>query len=88
MTSEEVEAEWEKTRDIDNPLNPWVQVYKGELKLEEGAHFHDRPPLDIVIGEFCPQEDAAAAREIPVPIPKVIMVTTIWILYIFKMLNI
>ena len=22
MTAEEVEAEWEKTRDIDNPLNP------------------------------------------------------------------
>ncbi len=28
MTPEEIEAEWEKTRDIDNPLNPWVQVYK------------------------------------------------------------
>ncbi len=28
MTPEEVEAEWEKTRDIDNPLSPWVQVYK------------------------------------------------------------
>ena len=52
MSPEEVEAEWEKTRDIDNPLNPWVQVYKGELKLEEGAHFHDRPPLDIVIRKF------------------------------------
>ena len=26
MTEEEVEAEWEKTRDIDNPLSPWVQV--------------------------------------------------------------
>merc|ERR1711988_1447342 len=52
MTPEEVEAEWEKTRDIDNPLNPWVQVYKGELKLEEGAHFHDRPALDIVIRKF------------------------------------
>ncbi len=33
MTAEEVEAEWEKTRDIDNPLSPWVQVYKGELNL-------------------------------------------------------
>ena len=52
MSAEEVEAEWEKTRDIDNPLNPWVQVYKGELKLEEGAHFHDRPALDIVIRKF------------------------------------
>merc|ERR1719400_2161286 len=52
MTSAEIEAEWEKTRDIDNPLNPWVQVYKGELKLGEGAHFHDRPALDIVIRKF------------------------------------
>merc|ERR1712226_1784232 len=52
MTPEQVEAEWEKTRDIDNPLNPWVQVYKGELQLEEGAHFHDRPALDIVIRKF------------------------------------
>lgn len=52
MTPEEIEAEWEKTRDIDNPLNPWVQVYRGELKLEEGAFFHDRPALDIVIKKF------------------------------------
>ena len=28
MTPQEVEAEWEKTRDIDNPLSPWVHVYK------------------------------------------------------------
>lgn len=28
MTPEEIEAEWEKTRDIDNPLSPWVQKYK------------------------------------------------------------
>jgi len=52
MTPEEVEAEWEKTRDIDNPLSPWVQVYKGELNLEEGDKFHDRPPLDLVIKKF------------------------------------
>ncbi len=24
MTQREVEAEWEKTRSIDNPLTPWV----------------------------------------------------------------
>jgi len=52
MTEEEVEAEWEKTRDIDNPLSPWVQVYKGELNLDDGENFHDRPPLDIVIRKF------------------------------------
>ena len=28
MTKEEVEEEWEKTREIDNPLSPWVQKYK------------------------------------------------------------
>merc|ERR1719297_535544 len=52
MSIDEIEAEWEKTRDIDNPLNPWVQVYKGELKLEEGTNECDRPPLDIVIRKF------------------------------------
>ncbi len=35
MTKEEVEAEWEKTRDIDNPLTPWVQVYKVSKKIED-----------------------------------------------------
>merc|ERR1712073_227634 len=52
MSIDEIEAEWEKTRDIDNPLNPWVQVYKGELKLEEGTNDCDRPLLDIVIRKF------------------------------------
>merc|ERR1719305_818801 len=59
MTAEEVEAEWERTRDIDNPLSPWVQVYKGELNLEEGEHFHDRPPLDLVIRKFRPAKITA-----------------------------
>merc|ERR1719322_2087938 len=52
MSKEEVDAEWEKTRDIDNPLSPWVQVYKGELNLEDCENFHDRPPLEIVIRKF------------------------------------
>jgi hypothetical protein len=26
MSKEEEEVEWEKTRDIDNPLSPWIQV--------------------------------------------------------------
>ena len=33
MTAEDEEAEWEKTRDIDNPLSPWVQVNIGNKKL-------------------------------------------------------
>ena len=28
MSPKEVEEEWEKTREIDNPLSPWVHVYK------------------------------------------------------------
>merc|ERR1712130_552535 len=42
----------EKTRDIDNPLSPWVTKYKGELNLDDGENFHDRPPLEIVIRKF------------------------------------
>jgi len=52
MTPEMEEAEWDKTRDIDNPLSPWVAKYKGELNLDDGENFHDRPPLEIVIRKF------------------------------------
>jgi urea-proton symporter len=52
LTKEEIEAEWEKTRDIDNPLTPWVQVYKDDLKLVEGVNFHDRPALEIIVAKF------------------------------------
>merc|ERR1711936_347806 len=52
LTPEMEEAEWDKTRDIDNPLSPWVAKYKGELNLEDGENFHDRPPLDLVIRKF------------------------------------
>jgi len=52
LTSEMEEEEWDKTRDIDNPLSPWVTKYKGELNLDDSEHFHDRPPLEIVIRKF------------------------------------
>ena len=52
MTPEIEEAEWERTRDIDNPLSPWVTKYKGELNLDDGENFHDRPPLEVVIRKF------------------------------------
>jgi len=52
MTPEIEEAEWDKTRDIDNPLSPWVAKYKGELNLGDIENFHDRPPLEIVINKF------------------------------------
>merc|ERR1712061_275027 len=52
MTPEIEEEEWEKTRDIDNPLSPWVAKYQGELNLDDVENFHDRPPLEIVIRKF------------------------------------
>jgi len=52
MSPEIEEEEWEKTRDIDNPLSPWVAKYQGELNLDDVENFHDRPPLDIVIRKF------------------------------------
>jgi hypothetical protein len=36
-------------------LHPCLKIFllfQGELHLEEGDHFHDRPPLDIVIRKF------------------------------------
>ena len=62
MDSSMVNAEWEKTRDIDNPLNPWVLVYKDDLNFEaqgQGARFHDRPALEIVVAKFRPAKITA-----------------------------
>jgi hypothetical protein len=28
LTAEQVEEEWAKTHNIDNPLSPWIQTYK------------------------------------------------------------
>jgi len=52
MTAEDVEAEWEKTRDIDNPLSPWLEKYKGEMNLNDAENLCDRPPLELVIRKF------------------------------------
>ena len=54
MTKEMEEEEWDKTRDIDNPLSPWVVKYQGELDLKDVGEFHNRPPLDLVIRKFRP----------------------------------
>ena len=54
MTKEMEEEEWSKTRDIDNPLSPWVSKYQGELDLEmsDMREFHEKPPLELVIKKF------------------------------------
>ena len=54
MTKEMEEEEWNKTRDIDNPLSPWVSKYQGELDLEvsDMKEFHEKPPMDLVVTKF------------------------------------
>ena len=54
MTKEIEEEEWNKTRDIDNPLSPWVAKYQGELDLEmsDMKEFNEKPPLDLVVSKF------------------------------------
>ena len=54
MTKEMEEEEWNKTRDIDNPLSPWVSKYQGELDLEvsDMREFHEKPPMDLVVSKF------------------------------------
>ena len=54
MTKEMEEEEWNKTRDIDNPLSPWVSKYQGELDLEvsDMKEFHEKPPMDLVVSKF------------------------------------
>ena len=52
MNKEDVEEEWEKTRNIDNPLSPWIDNYKNELNLDEDDCINQRPPLDIVVQKF------------------------------------
>ena len=52
MTKKDGEEEWEKTRNIDNPLSPWIENYKNELNLDEDDCNNKRPPLDIVLQKF------------------------------------
>ncbi|KAF0301993.1 putative urea active transporter 1 [Amphibalanus amphitrite] len=54
MTPEQMEHEWEKTRDIDNPLTPWVHVYRDCLDISEARNvsYHERPPIDGIVRRF------------------------------------
>ena len=33
-------------------MSPWVQIYKGELNIDEGDCFYEKPPLELVIRKF------------------------------------
>ncbi|XP_037079202.1 urea-proton symporter DUR3-like [Pollicipes pollicipes] len=55
MTAAQMDREWEKTRDIDNPLTPWVYTYRHCLQLSdasEAASYHERPPLSGIVHRF------------------------------------
>ena len=42
-----------KSNDVGSTtITTFENFFQGEMNLEEGAHFHDRPPLDIVIRKF------------------------------------
>ena len=44
MEEEEI---WNITKDIDNPLTPWTQLYKEELDLQPTGRYHDRPATTL-----------------------------------------
>ncbi|XP_053394381.1 uncharacterized protein LOC128555605 [Mercenaria mercenaria] len=39
---------WEKTRDIDNPLSPWTELYEKDLNLTGAYRLDSRPSLEEV----------------------------------------
>ncbi|XP_060608093.1 uncharacterized protein LOC132760193 [Ruditapes philippinarum] len=43
--SEEGSEIWEKTRDIDNPLSPWTELYEKDLHLIGAYRLDNRPSL-------------------------------------------
>lgn len=43
---------WENTRDIDNPLSPWVELYARELDIRGVHELDKRPSLQIVTDTF------------------------------------
>ncbi|XP_022237451.1 urea-proton symporter DUR3-like [Limulus polyphemus] len=49
---EEENHDWEKTRNIDNPLNPWTNVYQKEFKIPDTRLYQNRPSLETVVKAF------------------------------------
>ncbi|XP_006823327.1 uncharacterized protein LOC100367327 [Saccoglossus kowalevskii] len=52
MTDEQKEEEWEKTRDIDNPLLPWADRYASEIGHYDSKRLSNRPELKLVEKTF------------------------------------
>ncbi|CAK9291236.1 unnamed protein product [Gordionus sp. m RMFG-2023] len=49
---EEIAEIWENTRDIDNPLSPWVEVYENDFDIKDTHYLIDRPTLSEVKIKF------------------------------------
>ena len=59
-SSEMADSVWETTRDIDNPLSPWTEMYARDLNLSGANKLDNRPSLEEVylyllfnMCEFC-----------------------------------
>ena len=50
----EKNREWDKTRDIDNPLTPWTMLYQVDLNMPPPKSHHERPPVETSV--FSPVE--------------------------------
>ena len=45
----EKNREWDKTRDIDNPLTPWTMLYQVDLNLPPPKTHHERPSVEVSV---------------------------------------
>ncbi|XP_033624975.1 urea-proton symporter DUR3-like [Asterias rubens] len=52
LTEEESLEIWEKTRDIDNPLSPWTELYVREFNITDVKLVYNRPSLAQMLQEF------------------------------------
>ena len=55
MSSKTAEEQFDKTFEIDNPLNPWFHVYKEDLNLQGiGQFYHERPSFKVICKKYKP----------------------------------
>ncbi|XP_077996739.1 uncharacterized protein LOC144450048 [Glandiceps talaboti] len=52
LSAHQKEETWEKTRDIDNPLAPWTELYIRELSIHDAKMLYNRPSLATMEEKF------------------------------------
>ena len=52
----EKNKEWDKTRDIDNPLTPWTMLYQVDLNLPPPKTHHERPSVEMSVVSLSHQQ--------------------------------